>query len=102
MAPAVAPPSLGRPLSHARSKSYEPLSITQTGRNQRINKGRVRAALLNAEYVRTDGRIHMLIGTDDRGEELEIGLIPDERAGHGWVIIHAMPTRYRNPRREVR
>ena len=88
--------------THRHVASYEPLSITRTGRKHRINKGRVRAALLNAEYIRTDGNIRMLIGTDDRGEELEIGLIPDERAGYGWVIIHAMPTRYRNPRKEIR
>lgn len=37
------------------------------------------------------------IGTDDRGIELELVVVPDDR-GIGWTIIHAMPTSYRRNR----
>lgn len=42
----------------------------------------------------------LYIGTDDRGVELEIIAVPDNKRPAGLAVIHAMPTYYR--RRERR
>jgi hypothetical protein len=55
------------------------------------------AALAN-EIARAEvGDAVRVIGTDDRGVELELVLVPDDRRD-GWTIIHAMPTSYRRNR----
>ncbi|MGH3094514.1 MAG: hypothetical protein ACRDMV_00765 [Streptosporangiales bacterium] len=35
------------------------------------------------------------VGVDDRGIELEIIIVPDDKDPDGWTITHAMPTSYR-------
>lgn len=52
------------------------------------------AALENESARATEGDAELVIGMDDRGIELELVLVPNDR-GEGWTIIHAMPTRFR-------
>lgn len=53
------------------------------------------------EPYAVDGKLLPFVGKDSRGEELEMGVFPDERHGDGWVVVHAMPTKYRRRREEV-
>lgn len=55
------------------------------------------AALANETARAESGDAVRIIGTDDRGIELELVLVPDDRRD-GWTIIHAMPTSYRRNR----
>ena len=71
--------------------------MTRSARKHRVGAQHIREALESSPGpVAQDGRLVMHIGTDSRGEELEIGIFPDERHGVGWVVVHAMPTKYRN------
>lgn len=45
--------------------------------------------------VRVLGDTALYIGTDDRGLELEMVLVPDDRNPGGFAVIHAMPTSFR-------
>lgn len=37
------------------------------------------------------------VGTDDRGVELHVIAVPDDRRDGGLAVIHAMPTSYSRP-----
>lgn len=77
------------------------LHITRSARKHRVGAARIREALESAAGpVIEDGRLLIFIGTDSRGEELEIGIFPDERHGDGWVVVHAMPMKYRKKKKE--
>lgn len=69
--------------------------ITGSARKHGINSGRIRAALENAVLASVDGDYALYIGTDNRGVELEIGLVPDDRFADQFAAIHCMETRWR-------
>ncbi|OBI95559.1 hypothetical protein [Mycobacterium sp. 1465703.0] len=69
--------------------------ITGSARKHGINSGRIRAALANAVLHSVDGDYALYIGTDDRGVELEIGLVPDDRFDDQFAAIHCLPTEWR-------
>ncbi len=72
------------------------LHMTRSARRHRVGSAHIREVLENAEEPDAiDGKLLVFIGKDSRGEELEIGIFPDERHGDGWVVVHAMPTKYR-------
>ncbi len=49
------------------------------------------------EIVERNGVIRVyFVGIDDRGIELELILTPHDDDADRWVVIHAMPTGYRN------
>ncbi len=69
--------------------------ITRSARKHRISAGRIREALANAVLVSEDGDYATYIGTDSRGVELEIGIVPDDRFPDQFAVIHCMPTAWR-------
>ncbi|PWC04264.1 hypothetical protein [Agromyces badenianii] len=74
----------------------QPVRITRPARKHRIGNGHILAAIQNATNVATDGDATIFIGSDDRGVELEIVAVPDDRNAGGLAVIHAMPTEWRN------
>lgn len=77
------------------------LHMTRSARRHRIGSAHIREVLEAAdEPYAVDGKLLLFIGKDSRGEELEIGIFPDERHGDGWVVVHAMPTKYRRRQEE--
>lgn len=68
--------------------------ITNSARKHRIGNAHIIAALANAGAPTVDGDALIYVGLDDRGIEIEIVSVPNDR-GEGLVIIHAMPTHYR-------
>lgn len=71
--------------------------VTRSARQHRISAGRIREALMSESLrlVRVLGDTALYIGTDDRGLELEMVLVPDDRNPGGFAVIHAMPTSFR-------
>jgi hypothetical protein len=69
--------------------------ITGSARKHGINSGRIRAAIENAVLDSVDGDYALYIGVDDRGIELEIGIVPDDRFADQYAAIHCMPTEWR-------
>lgn len=69
--------------------------ITASARKHGLNSGRIRAAVSNAVLVSVDDDYALYVGVDDRGVELEIGIVPDDRVGGQFAAIHCMPTQWR-------
>jgi len=69
--------------------------ITRSARKHGISAGRIREALSGAEFIRQDGDAILYVGTDSRGLELEMVLVPDYRKLGEYAVIHAMPTKWR-------
>ncbi|MGO8851348.1 hypothetical protein [Mycobacterium sp.] len=71
------------------------LRIARSARKHGIASGRIREAMANAVLVAEDGDYALYVGTDERGLELEIGLMPDDRFPDQFAVIHCMPTAWR-------
>jgi len=71
------------------------LRITQSARKHRIGNAHILAALANAVVTAVIGDQTHLVGTDDRGIEIEMILVPDDHDPQRMACIHAMPTSYR-------
>lgn len=77
--------------------------FTQSSRKHRIGRAHAKAAMGNAVLVEicndARGVVGMFIGTDDRGVELEIGVMGADDVWDGqhaiWLVIHVMPYRFR-------
>ncbi|MFC7620946.1 hypothetical protein [Microlunatus sp. GCM10028923] len=74
--------------------------ITASARKHRISQSRIIAALAEAELVTVDGDAEYYVGFDDRGVELELIVVPDDRHEGRYACIHAMPTHYRKRQEE--
>ncbi|HEU5223887.1 MAG TPA: hypothetical protein VFU07_09465 [Candidatus Lumbricidophila sp.] len=72
--------------------------MTRTARKHRIGNAHILAAMINAGTPTVDGDTLHYMGRDDRGIELHVIAVPNDR-GSGIAVIHAMPTsfRRRNP-----
>lgn len=71
--------------------------ITSTARRHKIGDAHIRAALANATLVEVQGDLALYLGVDDRGVELELGIVADDRRD-GLALIHCMPTEFRRTR----
>lgn len=71
------------------------LRVTRSARKHRVGAGHIREAMGNAVLVSEDGDYALYIGTDARGVELEIGIVPDDRFPDQFAVIHCMPTAWR-------
>lgn len=69
--------------------------ITRSARKHRIAAGRIREAMTNAVLVSVNGDFATYVGTDARGVELEIGVVPDDRFSDQYAVIHCMPAAWR-------
>jgi len=70
------------------------IRITRSARKHRIGNAHILAALASASEPIIDGDARTYIATDDRGLELAIVIVPDDRNEGSWAIIHAQPTHY--------
>ena len=70
--------------------------IARSARKHRIGNAHILAALINAELVAVVGDQALYVGADDRGVELELIVVPDDRSPDTFTVIHAMPTEWRN------
>jgi hypothetical protein len=73
------------------------IRVSRTARKHKVGNAQILAALANAGAPAPVGDALVYLGKDDRGVELEVILVPDDRAGwmDCWTVIHAMPTNYR-------
>lgn len=71
------------------------IRLTRPGREHRIGLARILAAMRDAGTPTLIGDQLHYLGRDDRGVELEIIAVPDDRHPGGLAVIHAMPTYYR-------
>lgn len=69
--------------------------IARPARKHRIGNTRILEALAGATLIEQDGDMLIYLGIDNRGVEIEIGVVPDDRNPDAWTVIHAMPTQYR-------
>ena len=72
----------------------ERVRITRSARKHRVGAAHIRAAMIDAGEPEVDGDAFVYTGRDDRGIELEIIAVPDDRF-QGLAVVHAMPTSYR-------
>ena len=71
------------------------LRVTRSARKHGIGNARILAAMADAGDPVRDGDALVYIGRDDRGVELEIVAVPDNRRPGNLAVIHAMPTDWR-------
>lgn len=71
--------------------------MTRSGRRHRIGNAHILAAIIDAGEPVAEGDSLVYIGRDDRGIELEIVAVPNDK-GDGLAVIHAMPTEFRRKR----
>lgn len=71
--------------------------MSRSGRKHKIGNAHILAAMRNAGVpVLVPGTDQLLyIGKDDRGVELEVIAVPDDRDPGGVTIIHALTTSMR-------
>lgn len=72
------------------------IRITRSARKHKIGNAHIIAAMADAGDPVADGDQLHFVGIDDRGLELHIIAIPDDRAEEGIAVIHAAPTEWRN------
>lgn len=69
--------------------------INRTARKHGIGNANILAALANAGTPETDGDAFLYTGTDARGVELEMVVVPDDRYPGGWAVdprhAHQLP-----------
>lgn len=70
--------------------------VARSGRKHKIGNARILAALRHAGVPEVIGDALYFVGRDDRGIELEIIAVPDDRNDSDLTVIHAMPTAWRN------
>jgi hypothetical protein len=68
--------------------------VTRSARKHRIGNEGILIAMKDAGEPEVIGDALHYVGRDDRGIELEIIAVPNDR-GDGVAVIHAMPTAYR-------
>lgn len=71
--------------------------MTRSGRRHRIGNAHILAAIIDAGEPVVEGDSLVYIGRDDRGIELEIVAVPNDK-GDGLAVIHAMPAEFRRKR----
>lgn len=73
--------------------------ITRSARKHRIGAARIRAAMVKAGEPTLHGVDQLIyVGVDDRGVELLVIAVPDDRNPGGLAVIHASPTAWHDRR----
>ena len=77
------------------------IRVTRDGRKHRIGNAHILAAMIDAgePEVEEGSDALVYIGTDDRGVELYIIAVPDNRRPGGLAVIHCTPNEWRNRRK---
>jgi len=74
-------------------ENMQRVRITRSARKHRIGNAHILAAMIDAGEPTADGDTLVYVGRDDRGAELRIVAVPNDR-GDGLAVIHCMPTSY--------
>jgi len=69
--------------------------ISRSARKHRLGAERIRQALATSTLVRQESDAAVYVGTDDRGVEIELVVVTDDRNEGGYTVIYAMPTAWR-------
>ena len=69
--------------------------ISRSARKHGLGAERIRQALATATLVREESDAAVYVGTDNRGVEIELVVVADDRNEGGLTVIHAMPTAWR-------
>ena len=69
--------------------------ISRSARKHGLGAERIRQALATATLVREESDAAVYVGTDNRGVEIELVVVGDDRNEGGLAVIHAMPTAWR-------
>jgi hypothetical protein len=72
----------------------------RSGRRHKIGVAHI-VAVMNAVDPIEIGDQLLFVGVDDRGIELEIIAVPDDRNPETLAVIHAMPTEFRKGQGDV-
>jgi hypothetical protein len=70
--------------------------ITRSARKHKIGNAHIIAAMIDAGDPLTVGDQLHFVGIDDRGLELHIIAVPDDRDEDSIAVIHAAPNEWRN------
>jgi hypothetical protein len=70
------------------------IRLVRSGRRHKIGVAHI-VAVMNAVDPIQIGDQLLFVGLDDRGVELEIIAVPDDRNPETLAVIHAMPTEFR-------
>ncbi|MEO8887797.1 MAG: hypothetical protein ABI429_00635 [Jatrophihabitantaceae bacterium] len=76
------------------------IRVVRSGRRHKIGVAHI-VAVMNVVTPVADGDQLFFIGVDDRGVELEIIAVPDNRNPETLAVIHAMPTELRRGRADA-
>lgn len=71
--------------------------VVRSGRHHRIGVAHIQVVVDAVDPVKLGDRL-VFTGEDDRGVELEIIAVPDDRDPDSLAVIHAMPTAFREKR----
>jgi hypothetical protein len=67
------------------------IRITRSARRHRIGNAHILAAMRNAGRPTVIGDRLVYVGEDDRGVELVVITVPDDKRSGGVAVIHAIP-----------
>jgi hypothetical protein len=70
------------------------IRITRSARRHRIGNAHILAAMRNAGRPTVIGDRLVYVGEDDRGVELVVITVPDDKRPGGVAVIHAIPSEW--------
>jgi hypothetical protein len=73
------------------------IRVVRSGRRHKVGVAHILAVMGTVSPVQVGDQL-LFVGADDRGIELEIIAVPDNRNPETLAVIHAMPTELRKGR----
>ena len=70
------------------------IRVVRSGRRHKIGVAHIVAVMNAVDPIQVGDQL-LFVGVDDRGIELEIIAVPDDRNPETLAVIHAMPTEFR-------
>ncbi len=70
------------------------LRVVRSGRRHKVGVAHIVVVMNTVDPIQVGDQL-LFVGVDDRGIELEIVAVPDDRNPETLAVIHAMPTEFR-------
>jgi hypothetical protein len=70
------------------------IRVVRSGRRHKIGVAHIMSVMNAVDPIQVGDQL-LFVGVDDRGIELEIIAVPDNRNPETLAVIHAMPTEFR-------
>ncbi len=70
------------------------IRVVRSGRRHKVGVAHIVAVMTAVDPIPVGDQL-LFVGMDDRGIELEIIAVPDNRRAGTLAVIHAMPTEFR-------